>query len=77
MCKDPASGLLQLADQAGMGERFQALSLGQGQAPIAERMIRNGVKEVHNYYVLKLILYIIVRILHVKLREYSISLDLK
>ena len=29
-----------------MADRFQALSLGQGQAPIAERMIRNGVKGV-------------------------------
>lgn len=35
-----------MADQSGMGERFQALSLGQGQAPIARRMIENGVKEV-------------------------------
>ena len=42
--QDPTSGLLQLAEQAGMRERFQALSLGQGQAPIAERMIKNGVK---------------------------------
>ena len=29
-----------------MDKRFQALSLGQGQAPIAKRMIQNGVKEV-------------------------------
>jgi dynein heavy chain len=45
--QDPTSGLLQLAEQAGMGDRFQALSLGQGQAPIAERMIKNGVKNVN------------------------------
>ena len=48
--QDPTSGLLQLADQTGMGERFQALSLGQGQAPIAKRMIENGVKEVGDSY---------------------------
>ena len=29
-----------------MGSRFQALSLGQGQAPIAKRMIENGIKDV-------------------------------
>ncbi len=44
--QDPTTGLLQLAEQRGMGERFQALSLGQGQAPIAKRMIENGTKEV-------------------------------
>ena len=44
--QDPTSGLLQLAEMSGMGDRFQALSLGQGQAPIAKRMIENGVKEV-------------------------------
>ena len=44
--QDPTTSLLQLAEQAGMGSQFQALSLGQGQAPIAKRMIENGVKEV-------------------------------
>ena len=47
--QDPTSALLTLADQTGMGERFQALSLGQGQAPIAKRMIENGVTEVRPY----------------------------
>ena len=45
--QDPTNGLLTLAEQTGMDKRFQALSLGQGQAPIAKRMIENGVKEVH------------------------------
>ena len=30
-----------------MKDRFQALSLGQGQAPIATRMLKEGVKEGH------------------------------
>nr|XP_039250408.1 dynein heavy chain 2, axonemal-like [Styela clava] len=42
---DPTSGLLQLAEQCGMAHRFHALSLGQGQAPIATRMIKEGVKD--------------------------------
>ncbi|XP_052234681.1 dynein axonemal heavy chain 2-like isoform X14 [Dreissena polymorpha] len=42
---DPTSGLLQLAEQSGMAQRFHALSLGQGQAPIATRMIKEGVRE--------------------------------
>ncbi|XP_043933259.1 dynein axonemal heavy chain 2 [Protopterus annectens] len=42
---DPTSGLLQLAEQSGMANRFHALSLGQGQAPIATRMIKEGVKD--------------------------------
>jgi len=42
---DPTSGLLVLADQCNMSHRFHALSLGQGQAPIATRMIKEGVKE--------------------------------
>lgn len=44
--QDPTSGLLQLAENSGMASRFHALSLGQGQAPIATRMIKEGVKEV-------------------------------
>lgn len=40
---DPTSGLLQLAEHTGMAQRFHALSLGQGQAPIAARLLREGV----------------------------------
>ncbi|XP_078057018.1 dynein axonemal heavy chain 2 [Mustelus asterias] len=42
---DPTNSLLQLADYSGMASRFLALSLGQGQAPIATRMITEGVSE--------------------------------
>ncbi|XP_076804743.1 dynein axonemal heavy chain 2-like [Clavelina lepadiformis] len=42
---DPTSQLLSLAEQCSMAHRFHALSLGQGQAPIATRMIKEGVKE--------------------------------
>lgn len=41
---DPTGALLQLAEASGMSRRFHALSLGQGQAPIATRMIKEGVK---------------------------------
>ena len=34
-----------------MSNRFHALSLGQGQAPIATRMIKEGVKDVSYCYV--------------------------
>lgn len=40
---DPTSALLQLAEHTGMAQRFHALSLGQGQAPIAARLLRDGV----------------------------------
>ena len=42
---DPTTSLLSLAENSGMANRFHALSLGQGQAPIATRMIKEGVKE--------------------------------
>lgn len=41
---DPTGALLQLAETSGMKEHFHALSLGQGQAPIAKRMIEEGVE---------------------------------
>ncbi|XP_024940642.1 dynein heavy chain 2, axonemal [Cephus cinctus] len=42
---DPTSALMQLADSQDMMDKFMALSLGQGQAPIATRMIQVGAKE--------------------------------
>ncbi|VDN98570.1 unnamed protein product [Rodentolepis nana] len=42
---DPTAGLLQMAEALGMGKRFTALSLGQGQAPIATRLIEEGMKD--------------------------------
>ncbi|XP_054461370.1 dynein axonemal heavy chain 2-like [Anoplopoma fimbria] len=44
---DPTGALLQLAEASGMSKQFHALSLGQGQAPIAKRMIEEGVKNGH------------------------------
>ncbi|XP_045081518.1 dynein axonemal heavy chain 2 isoform X2 [Coregonus clupeaformis] len=44
---DPTGALLQLAETSGMSRKFHALSLGQGQAPIATRMIKEGVKNGH------------------------------
>ncbi|CAI5672498.1 unnamed protein product [Oreochromis niloticus] len=44
---DPTGALLQLAEASGMSNHFQALSLGQGQAPIAKSMIEEGIKNGH------------------------------
>ncbi|XP_070711337.1 dynein axonemal heavy chain 2 [Pempheris klunzingeri] len=44
---DPTGALLQLAEASGMNKHFHALSLGQGQAPIAKSMIEEGVKNGH------------------------------
>ncbi|XP_058531818.1 dynein axonemal heavy chain 2 isoform X3 [Ochotona princeps] len=44
---DPTGALLQLAEHTGMAQRFHALSLGQGQAPIAARLLRDGVAQGH------------------------------
>nr|CAD7568025.1 unnamed protein product [Timema californicum] len=42
---DPTGSLIQLADTSDMGDKFYSLSLGQGQAPIATRMIANGARD--------------------------------
>ncbi|XP_008209980.1 dynein heavy chain 2, axonemal [Nasonia vitripennis] len=42
---DPTGALMQLAENHDMAHRFMTLSLGQGQAPIATRMIEIGSKE--------------------------------
>ncbi|KAG7496340.1 dynein heavy chain 2, axonemal [Solea senegalensis] len=44
---DPTGALLHLAEACGMSKHFNALSLGQGQAPIAKSMIEEGVKYGH------------------------------
>ncbi|XP_025190774.1 dynein heavy chain 7, axonemal [Melanaphis sacchari] len=41
---DPMASLLQFADKMGQMESLQSVSLGQGQGPIAESLIRNAQK---------------------------------
>ena len=38
--------LITLAESRGFAKNFHALSLGQGQAPIASRYLLDGIKEV-------------------------------
>ncbi|KAF0304890.1 Dynein heavy chain 2, axonemal [Amphibalanus amphitrite] len=42
---DPTTALLQLAEQNEMMDRFYSLSLGQGQAPIATRLLEMGKRD--------------------------------
>lgn len=42
---DPTSSLVSLAQKRGMGSRFNYLSLGQGQAQKAAKMIQDGMRE--------------------------------
>ncbi|XP_068632350.1 dynein axonemal heavy chain 2 [Battus philenor] len=42
---DPTSSLIQLAIDVKMFDKFQSLSLGQGQAPAATRMLLQGMEE--------------------------------
>ena len=44
---DPTKQLMDLAQRCNMAERFHSLSLGQGQSPIAERLLREGTKKGH------------------------------
>ncbi|KAM9820319.1 LOW QUALITY PROTEIN: dynein axonemal heavy chain 2 [Neosynchiropus ocellatus] len=44
---DPAGPLQQLAEASGMSGRFHALSLGQGQAPVARKLLEDGVRNGH------------------------------
>ena len=39
---DPVKGLLTYAEKSGMADRLELISLGQGQGPKAERMIKEG-----------------------------------
>lgn len=42
---DPAQALLSLAEQMKMSSNIFSLSLGQGQAPVATKMIMDGIRE--------------------------------
>ncbi|KAM8871594.1 dynein axonemal heavy chain 2 isoform 7-T7 [Synchiropus picturatus] len=44
---DPAGPLQQLAELSGMSGRFHTLSLGQGQAPVAGRLLEDAVRNGH------------------------------
>ncbi|XP_075914114.1 dynein axonemal heavy chain 2-like [Petromyzon marinus] len=47
---DPAGLLQQLAESAGMATRLHTLSLGQGQAPLATRLVHEGIRKGHWVY---------------------------
>ncbi|KAI8821286.1 dynein heavy chain and region D6 of dynein motor-domain-containing protein [Fimicolochytrium jonesii] len=42
---DPTSNLMSLAEKQGMTDRFNYLSLGQGQAPKATKLITDGIRD--------------------------------
>lgn len=44
---DPAGNLTQLAEQSQMTTKFSTLSLGQGQAPIATKLLNYGIENGH------------------------------
>ena len=44
---DPTDNLRKLAVERNMGTKFFTVALGQGQAPIATRLIEDGLREGH------------------------------
>lgn len=44
---DPVQALFQVATQVGAEDKLKTLALGQGQAPIANRLLADGTKEGH------------------------------
>ncbi|KAG1668463.1 hypothetical protein FOA52_005236 [Chlamydomonas sp. UWO 241] len=42
---DPTDALRKLANEKGMGSKFHTVALGQGQAPVATRLIEDGLRE--------------------------------
>ncbi len=42
---DPTANLKQLAEAQGVGDRFFSVALGQGQAPVATKLINDAVKD--------------------------------
>ena len=42
---DPTENLRKLAEDKGLGERFYSVALGQGQAPVATKLIEDGMRE--------------------------------
>ncbi|XP_032583025.1 dynein heavy chain 2, axonemal-like [Drosophila sechellia] len=42
---DPAQSLISLSESVKMAQRMYSLSLGQGQAPIATKLIMDGIKD--------------------------------
>jgi dynein heavy chain, axonemal len=44
---DPTASLKQLAQKNNMTEKFHHLSLGQGQAPKAAKLIQDGIRAGH------------------------------
>lgn len=61
------SDLMKFAEKMKMGKRFESISLGQGQGPLAENMMKIGcdfgnwvffqVNEIRSRYIIILIIY--------------------
>lgn len=49
--QDPVYSVVQLSETCGMTHKFNTLSLGQGQAPVAAKLIKSALNEVSNRYI--------------------------